>query len=137
FNEPGPTQIALVPLSTTGRQLGRQLTTVPGGALDPAWAPDGSWLAFAGRETYAIEVYALRPDGSSLTRLTSDGFLARSPAWSPDGRHLAYLSNRTGYFEVWMVDLSVDSAGGLVAARPRPATQDLHVDAASGLSWGR
>jgi TolB protein len=143
FNEPGPTQIALIPLGTTGtlgttgRPLGHVLTTLSGGAFDPAWAPDGTWLAFAGRDGFAIDLFAVQSDGTSLTRLTNDGLLARSPAWSPDGRQLAYLSNRTGFFEVWLIDLSVDSSGGLTASSPRQVTQDLHVDATSGLSWGR
>jgi TolB protein len=137
FNEPGPTQIALLPLGSTGRQLGRVLTDLPGGALDPAWAPDGSWLAFAGRDGFAVDIYATQPDGSSVTRLTGDGVLARSPVWSPDGRQLAYLSNKTGYFEIWAIDVRTDESGNLVASAPRQLTQDLHVDAASGLSWGR
>jgi TolB protein len=143
FNEPGPTQIALIPLSTagslgtTGRSVGHVLPTLAGGALDPSWAPDGSWLAFAGRDGFALDVFAEQPDGTSLTRLTNDGLLARSPVWSPDGRQVAYLSNKTGFFEVWLVDLSVDSSGRLTASTPRQATQDLHVDATSGLSWGR
>ena len=136
FNEPGPTQIALIPLGLANRQLSRIVTDLPGGALDPAWAPDGSWIAFAGREGYAVEIYAEQPDGSSLTRLTNDGALARSPAWSPDGRRVAYLSNKTGYFEIWAVDVRADESGALVASGPRQLTQDLHVDAASGLSWG-
>jgi TolB protein len=138
FNEPGPTQIALVPLGGTGRQLGRVLTELPGGALDPAWAPDGSWLAFAGRDGFAVEIYAVQPNGTSITKLTADGLLARSPAWSPDGRHLAYLSNKTGFFEVWIVDIQADSAGAPVVSNPpRQLTRDLHLDAPSGLSWGR
>jgi TolB protein len=113
FNEPGPTQIALVPMNVAGapRQNARLLTSQPGGALDPAWSPDGSWLAFAGHDGYATDIFAVRPDGTSVMRLTSDGQFARSPVWSPDGAHLAYLSNRTGYFELWVV-------------------------AGSGLSWG-
>lgn len=136
FNEPGPTQIALVPVGT-GRQLGRILTDLPGGALDPAWSPDGSWLGFAGRDGFAVEMYAVRPDGTSLTRLTSEGQMARSPSWSPDGKRLAFLSNKTGFFEVWVVDVEADASGALVASPPRQLTQDLHVDAVSGLSWGR
>jgi TolB protein len=137
FNEPGPTQVALIPLGSAGRQAGRILTDLPGGALDPAWAPDGSWLAFAGRDGYAIDVYAERPDGSGTQKLTSDGLLARSPAWSPDGRHIAYLLNRGGYFEIWMVDVQADESGALAVSTPRQLTQDLHVDATSGLSWGQ
>jgi TolB protein len=137
FNEPGPTQIALVPLSPTGRLAGRVLTDLPGGALDPAWAPDGSWLAFAGRDGFGVEVFAVQPDGTAVTRLTTEGQLARSPAWSPDGRRVAFLSNKTGYFEVWVIDVQADRSGALTASPPRQLTQDLHVDAVSGLSWGR
>lgn len=141
FVEPGPTQIALLPLlpllpvGTTSRQPGRVLTALNGGALDPAWSPDGSWLTFAGHDGPAIDIYAIQPDGSSLTRLTADGLLARSPVWSPDGRHLAYLSNKTGYYEVFEIDLSAGASGGLLASAPRQLTQDIHIDAASGLSW--
>jgi TolB protein len=137
FNEPGPTQIGLVPLGTAGRQSAHVLPTLPGGALDPAWSPDGAWLAFAGREAFSLDIYAVRPDGSLLTRLTNDAQLARSPAWSPDGAHIAYLSNKTGFFEVWQVDVQLDPAGGLTTSTPRQLTRDLHVDAVSGLSWGR
>ena len=137
FIEPGPTQIALLPLGATGRQVRRVLTDLPGGALDPAWAPDGSWLAFAGRDGFAMDIYAVQPDGSSVTRLTRDGVLARSPVWSPDGRQLAYLSSKSGYFEVWAIDIKTDESGALMASSPRQLTRDLHVDAASGLSWGR
>jgi TolB protein len=112
------------------------LTSMTGGALDPVWAPDGSWLAFAGHDGPNTEIYAAQPDGSSLTRLTSDGFLARSPAWSPDGRHIAFLSSKTGYFELFEIDVQADASGALVASQPRQLTQDLHLDAASGISWG-
>src|SRR5690349_10491515 len=56
FNEPGPTQIALLPLGASSRQTGRMLTSVAGGALDPAWSPDGNWLAYAGHDGAAIEI---------------------------------------------------------------------------------
>jgi TolB protein len=141
YDEPGPTQIALVPMAaSTGtgtRQVGKIITDLAGGALDPAWSPDGGWLAFAGRDAYAVEAYAEHPDGTSVTRLTNDGQLARSPAWSPDGRHIAYLSNKTGFFEMWVVDINTDGNGGLAASSPRQLTRDLHLDAAAGLSWGR
>jgi TolB protein len=139
FNEPGPTHIALVPMNPTpgNRQPVQIMSPLPNGALDPAWSPDGNWLAFAGHDGAAVDIYAAQPDGSAVTRLTSDGLLARSPVWSPDGHHIAYLSNKTGDFEVFEIDVNADASGALVASAPRPLTQDLHVDAASGLSWGR
>jgi WD40 repeat protein len=37
---------------------------------DHAWSPDGQWLAFTSHRDGDIEVYAVRPDGTGLTRLT-------------------------------------------------------------------
>jgi TolB protein len=136
FNEPGPTQIALVPVNPPARQVGKIITDLVGGALDPDWSPDGSWIAFAGRDAYALDAYAIHPDGTGLTRLTNDGLLARSPAWSPDGHQLAFLSNKTGFFEIWVIDVTPDDTGNLVASAPRQLTRDLHLDATAGLSWG-
>ena len=138
YSEPGPTQIGLVPMQSGGRQQGRALTTQAGGALDPSWSPDGNWLAYAGHDGLAVEIYAMQPgDSDSVpTRLTSDGLLARSPVWSPDGQHIAYLSNKTGYYEIFEIDVSTDASGTLVASAPQQLTKDLHLDAASGLSWG-
>lgn len=137
FNEPGPAQIALVPIPAQGatRRNASLLTTQAGGATDPVWSPDGGWIAYSGHDGYATDIYAIRHDGSSTTRLTTDGQFARAPAWSPDGRHLAYLSNKTGYFEIWVVDLQADASGALSASAPRQLTKDLELDAASGLSW--
>jgi len=137
FNEPGPSQIALLPMQASVRNPGRMLTSMPGGALDPAFSPDGTWLAFAGHDGTAIEIYAMQPAGSGPIRLTAEGMLGRSPVWSPDGQHIAYLSNKTGYFELYEIDVSADSSGNLTASSPRQLTKDLQVDATSGLSWGR
>ena len=138
FAGAGPSQVAIVPVDTSLREQARLLTDRPGGALDPAWSPDGSWIAYAGREGYTSEVFASRPDGSHVVRLTSDGVLDRSPAWSPDGQHLAYLTNKSGWFEAWVVDLSTDASGVLVrSGEPRALTKDLHLDAAAGLTWGK
>lgn len=136
YNDPGPTQIALLPMASVGRQPGHLLTTLAAGAFDPSWSPDGNWIAFAGRDGFASDVYAMRIDGSGLTRFTNEGLLDRSPVWSPDGQHLAYLTNRTGYYEISVLDLATDGSGGLTVSGQRAVTQDLHVDANSGLSWG-
>jgi TolB protein len=136
FNEPGPTQIALIPMGGVGRQPGKVLTAPAGGSLDPVWSPDGSWIGFAGRDGYAVDIYVEHPDGTSMFRLTNDNQLDRAPAWSPDGQQIAYLSNETGFFEVWVIDLISDGSGVLNATAPRQLTRDLHVDAESGLSWG-
>lgn len=130
---PGTQQIAVVPVGTSG--AARLITAHANGALDPAWAPAGGWIAYAAREGRDVDVYAAREDGSGPVRLTTTG-LARAPAWSPDGRRLAYLSAETGAFEVWVAD--VQATGSSIELRnPRQLTRDLGLDAPSGISWGR
>lgn len=53
---------------------------------DPAWSPDGNWIAFRDDDSY----YAIRPSGAER-KLLFKTFLARSgPWWSPDAALVAY-----------------------------------------------
>jgi Tol biopolymer transport system component len=62
----------------------------------PAWAPDGSRIAFdrpgvsAGVERH--DIWVTSGDGSGEERLTS-GIDSTEPAWSPDGRRIAFVGN--------------------------------------------
>lgn len=59
--------------------------------FNPSWSPDGEWLAFMSYEDGAINLFKARPDGSELTRLTSNstGYVSNA-AWSPDASQIAY-----------------------------------------------
>ncbi|SEO41822.1 S9 family peptidase [Trujillonella endophytica] len=58
---------------------------------DVCWRPDGGELAFVSARHATAErdlrtdVFAVRPDGSGLRRVTTTGALCSRPAWSPDG----------------------------------------------------
>ncbi len=133
----GPSQIAVVPVgasATAVRPQGKVITDYPSGALDPAWSPDGRWIAFAAREANGSDIVVMSPDGTSRQRLTTTG-QARSPVWSPDGRSIGYLSARGGGFDVWLIDVTTNGSGTLDAANDRQLTHDLGIDATSGISW--
>jgi TolB protein len=62
-------------------------------AIDLAWSPDGSRLAFTavtteGGNPYA-DIWEIHADGSDLRRLTRNRS-SSSPFWSPDGRFIYY-----------------------------------------------
>src|SRR6267378_629390 len=59
--------------------------------LNPAWSPDGKWIAYLSDQTGEYEVY-LRPQmGGEEVRLTTDGNMYRyGPTWSPDSKKLLF-----------------------------------------------
>src|SRR6266403_354576 len=59
--------------------------------LNPAWSPDGKWIAYLSDKTGEYEVY-LRPQmGGEDVRVTTDGGMYRyGPTWSPDSKKLLY-----------------------------------------------
>ncbi len=56
-----------------------QLTSAEMVAFDPSWSPDGTRIAFWGDERkpstrlWATDLYTIRPDGTDMRRLTTDG----------------------------------------------------------------
>lgn len=65
-------------------------------AMDPAWSPDGSTLAFATSGLRDQELFSTPFATPGLTRAltrTSD-VLEANPAWSPDGRRIVYADKR-------------------------------------------
>jgi dipeptidyl aminopeptidase/acylaminoacyl peptidase len=69
----------------------------------PVWSPDGSWIAFRGRETDKSGLMITRPDGSgrrflSVMRGTNSPLpsTGNSIAWSPDGKRIAFINSVPG-----------------------------------------
>ncbi len=78
---------------------------LPGERLgDPAWAPDGSKLAFVawdkGRRS---DIFIWDRATGNVTRLTDDPAPDYSPAWSPDGALIAFVSERRGEPDIFLV----------------------------------
>jgi serine/threonine protein kinase/Tol biopolymer transport system component len=86
-----------------------------GGNTNPAWSPDGKWLAFVSHQDGNSEIYVVPALGQgdlgsealdeagntlNLTNNPADDF---APAWSPDGGRIAFCSNRDGNLEVYAI----------------------------------
>jgi dipeptidyl aminopeptidase/acylaminoacyl peptidase len=60
--------------------------------FDPAWSPDGRWIAFASSRS-AGGIYIVHPNGRDLQRVWR-GSSADYPSWSPNGRWIAFSTAR-------------------------------------------
>ncbi len=112
-------------------------------SYDPAFSPDGRWLAYTARVDNETDIWVLPGDAAAGTspipqRLTALGS-ARAPIFSPDGSKLAFLAIPRGEtrFELWLAEVRVDENGFLRAGEPRQLTARMGLDADSGLSWVR
>jgi TolB protein len=71
---------------------------------EPAWSPDGSWIAFRSSRDGPPQIFVMRPDGTHATRITHTNFYEVAPAWSPDGRRIAFQSTRSGFLQVFVMN---------------------------------
>lgn len=85
------------------RDLRSDATTALGSGMepsgDPAWSPDGQWLAYEGRTAGRSGLLVARPDGTEVqfvapigstnSRMSETG---KRLAWSPDSKRIAFLS---------------------------------------------
>ena len=78
-------------------------------ASDPAWAPDGTRIAFSGIEKQGNQdIYLINIDGTNLERVTSHEGVDLEPSWSPDNTKIAFSSTRDGdnVKDIFIIDIS-------------------------------
>ena len=74
----------------------RELTFAPMQAGLPRWSPDGTQIAFSGREPgKSWAIYIVPAEGGNPERLTSGDNDDLGPSWSPQGDALAYGGSST------------------------------------------
>lgn len=68
----------------------RQLTNSKKSSLQPAWSPDGAWLAFVSDRDGKRQLYRIAIAGGEAERLTSGDEGVTNFAWSPKGHQIAF-----------------------------------------------
>jgi len=84
----------------------RNLTNSPASReRDPAWSPDGKWVAYISDKTGEMEYWVVPSDGGGPARqVTKNGATFRFGArWSPDSKKLAFTDKT---YSVWWADVA-------------------------------
>ena len=84
----------------------------------PAFRPDGAWLAVNGERHEHMNLFVVRPDGSGLKEI-SKYLEDELPAWSPDGKSIVFSSKQHGdkQSRVYIIDEVVYEGGYKAAGR--------------------
>lgn len=72
---------------------------------DPAFSPDGQWLAFSSHRDGNWDLYLLNLRSGGITRVTDTPGYEGRPTWSPDGQWLAYEAYLEGDLDIWILSL--------------------------------
>ncbi|HUQ92673.1 MAG TPA: PDZ domain-containing protein [Bryobacteraceae bacterium] len=84
----------------------RNLTGTPGVAeRDPAWSPDGKWVAFFSDESGEYMLHLAPQSGMGEVKklgLSKPASFYYSPVWSPDSKKIAYMDKK---INLWYIDL--------------------------------
>ena len=111
---PDNSRIAFSALTREGFQirmysllLGRTVNfpVAEGTNVSPAWAPNGTQVAFSSSRTGDPELWVSDPDGRGARKITSFRGPDVSPTWNPKtGAQIAWISGRTGLPQLYIMD---------------------------------
>jgi Tol biopolymer transport system component/DNA-binding SARP family transcriptional activator len=89
---------------------------------EPAWSPDGKWLAYVGVASAQSDIFLVSGDGGSPRAVTRDPAVQQSPAWSPDGKYLYFTSRKSGAWRIWRIDPYAARAPAVAVSGDGPRT---------------
>jgi len=89
----------------------REVTTTKAGEMQPAWSPDGGWLAYTSNATGRSEVYVQPfPGPGPAVMVSAQG--GGSPAWNPAGHELFYVEPGTDRDRMLVVNVTAPARPG-------------------------
>ncbi|MDA0334464.1 MAG: hypothetical protein O2782_04800 [bacterium] len=122
----------------------QMLTDGIGRNSDPAWSPDGQYIAFFGARPEGEGIFLLDADGGR-PRLLSAKDAIGGPSWSPDSEWITYVSTPDGNQDVFIMRAdgsdAVNLTHGVTSADHSPSWSPAALvsipTVAAGSSWAQ
>ncbi|GAC1373786.1 MAG: S41 family peptidase [Ktedonobacteraceae bacterium] len=114
-----------------------RLTAGVGEVRYPRFSPDGTQMAFVGREEGPSEVYVMPALGGPARRLTFQSASCRVLGWSPEGDEILYASNAGQFAARFEVIYAVKSSGGPPRQLPFGMANAISYSKEGGVVLGR
>ncbi|MBO0783304.1 MAG: PD40 domain-containing protein, partial [Ktedonobacteraceae bacterium] len=114
-----------------------RLTAGVGEASYPHFSPDGSLLAFVGREEGPSEVFVMPAEGGPAQRLTYHAGTCRVVGWTPDGSEILYASNAHQFAARFEVLYAIKPQGGMPRQLPLGMANAISYGPDGGVVIGR
>jgi Tol biopolymer transport system component len=70
-----------------------------------SWSPDRNWIVYESYQYNNFDIYKIKADGTSQTRLTNNPLVDENPAWSPKGDKIAYDSETAKTKDIFVMDI--------------------------------
>ncbi|MFL5341402.1 MAG: S41 family peptidase [Gemmataceae bacterium] len=98
--------------------VARPVTMHEAHEINPAFSPDGKWLAFSSNRHGSYDVFVVPIQGGRPRRLTFDSAADFVCGWTPDGKSVLYSSTRSTAFPPGQTLYSVPFEGGAETRLP-------------------
>lgn len=112
-----------------GFDPGIAITTTDAEVLEPAFSPDGNYIAYIRRNSTNMSLDAMPVPPTSITKTPNDKntekqavqayktqsshlltqLYIEQPVWSPDGKQIAYIQYTGGSFDLWIANLAFNA----------------------------
>jgi Tol biopolymer transport system component len=113
----------------------RQITSLTGDEIQPAYSPSGSFIAYAGNQTGRWEIYVYNILTKASTIIT-DGEPGEKlhPTWSGDGQWIAYQGNAAGNWDIYKIPANKASGAVRLTTNAADDTTPSWAPQSNGLS---